>query len=108
MKDHHENTNGSATGKKRKEKRERSLYNSNVQEEKKGAGKSVDYRKITSAKSTSKRVVISTKNLLEEKKPPTPQTIYFEENEAMFKNTGLKDAFTKKKLKRKGSQKGQE
>ena len=67
--------------------------------------RSTENRKITSAKSSSKRVVISTKNLLEEKKIETPETIYFEENEKIFRNTGLKEAFTKKKTKTKSSPK---
>ena len=61
------------------QKRERSLYSSNCFEEKKNAVKSIDNRKITSAKSTSKRVVISTKNLLEEKKDQNANNIYFDQ-----------------------------
>ena len=75
------------------------MYNSNVNEEKKQNVKSIDNRRITSAKSTSKRVVISTKNLLEEKKPETAQTVYFQENEMVFRNKELKEAFNKKKSK---------
>jgi aromatic ring-opening dioxygenase LigB subunit len=66
-----------SSGRKTKEKRESSLMNS-MKQEKRAAIRSIDPRKITSAKSSSsKRVVISTKNLREDVKIETPLNVYF-------------------------------
>ena len=90
--------------KKRKEKRDKSMIMNQNYEQKKNAVRSIETRKITSAKSSSKRVVISTKNLHEEKKGEKkivePQMIYFDENEVVFNNTNIKEVFTKKKKKK--------
>lgn len=70
----------SKPSKKPKEKRQGSLFNSGLYEEKKTVNvRSIDTRKIATAKSTSKRVVISSsKNLFEEKKMPMAvENIYF-------------------------------
>ena len=75
------------------------MYNNWGPEQKKGM-RSSEGRKITSAKSTAKRVVVSTKNLLEERNADIPKNIYFEETEVVFNNKNLQKAFSKKKKKK--------
>ena len=42
-------------------------------------------------------MVVSTKNLLEEKKNEHPHQVYFDETDAVFNNKNLKKVFSKKK-----------